>query len=598
MMRHHIGRFFLVILYALMVFGHALKLPGFSDWQGTWDGWDFSIFLYSLIFLVVMFLNPLRIGRIDLTLSLAALFPMFLSLGSFWTFIGLWIALLFRLYQRGVSVHRWVYLQNVYGWAYLAAVLSYGWTGGAIRPEPVGLLDVGRGLLFAIVFYGTNVLLVTVYNQWMHQNKIRLTPAYGWIIGSAVISVVYGELSYWLMMNLSLAWSIALAVPLIVLIYLTRYYYELYVLVRTIERVHTLSKRLFATRRLSDALTHLREALHAFVEHDRMMVCLRDDPWKCYGDRIHLDVSTADVSTALEEIPAAQVNILQSITAHDPEGRLVFGDGPSHQPALPYLFDQVQAALVLPLHDVQASETVGALGWVTLCRVTRHPFTETEEHLGRIMTAYAEPAIRRVIAYERDERSSTVDALTGIPLYRAVEDVLEAMLHTASLKHEPLSVIMLDLDHFKVINDTFGHEAGNEVLKETVRRIQNHIREDDMFCRYGGEEFLLVLPRTTSAEALQLAERIRMVLEREACPYHPRASRTTLEQSALEQSATMFIRVTASFGIATFPEDGEHLHTLIGQADRAMYVGAKRRGRNRVALSSDGLSSFVHETPS
>lgn len=588
MMRHHIGRFLLLLLYALMIFGHTWMLPGFSSWQGSWDALDYAIFLYSLIFLIVMFLNPLRIGRIDLTLSLAALLPMYLFLGSFWTFIGLWIALLFRLYQRGVNIHRWVYLQNVYGWAYLAAVVSYGMTGGTIRPEHIGLLDVERVLLFAFVFYGTNVVWVTTYNRLIHQKPIRLTPVYGWIAGSAVISVVYGEFSYWLTANLSLAWSIALAFPLIVLIYLTRYYYELYYLVRTIECVHIFSKRLFATKRLSDALTHLKDALHAFVEHDRMMVCLRDDPWKCYGDRIQ-----SDASTALEEVPVSQIAILQSITARYPEGRLVFGDGPSDLPTPPHPFDQVQAALVLPLHDVQAPETVGGLGWVTLCRVTRHPFTETEEHLSRIMTAYAEPAIRRVIAYEQDERSSTFDALTGIPLYRAVQDVLEDMLHTASLKHEPLSVIMLDLDHFKVINDTFGHEAGNEVLKETVRRIQNHIRQDDMFCRYGGEEFLLVLPRTTSAEALQLAERIRMVLEREAYPYHPSASRTTLEQDT-----TIFIRVTASFGIATFPDDASHLNTLISQADRAMYVGAKRRGRNRVALSSDCKSSTSYETPS
>lgn len=578
--RHYVGYILLALLYGVIFFGHTVMIPGFTDWNVHPGRFDYPLFLYYLIFLVVMFLNPLRLGRIDLTLSLAALIPMFLSFGTFWTFLGLWIALFFRLYQRGVSLHRWVYLQNIYGWAYVAAVLSYVWAGGTIQPDHVGVFDLLRGFLFAFVFYSTNVLLVIFYSRLIYHQPIRLTPLYGWIAGSALISVAYGELSYWITDNLSLTWGIALALPLIVIIYLTRYYYELYYLVHNIKRVHELSKRLFEARRLTDVLHYLNDALRSIIEYDRMMVCLKADSFQCYGDQ-----DKADNPDHLTELPAAQANLLREITETYPSGRFIFDDGAVHHAPLPAPFAEVKAALVLPLQDVSEPEAVVELGWISLCRVTRHPFSETEEQLGRMMAVYAVPAIQRAMVYERDERSSLCDALTGIPLYRAVYESLEGMLQKAAEHNEPLSVIMLDLDYFKKVNDTFGHEAGNEVLKETVRRIKHHIRANDLFCRYGGEEFLLVLPQTTAEEALRLAERIRSVLEHEACRYHPYAAARDGGDEG-----TIFIRVTASLGIATFPEDGEDLNALIGQADRAMYVGAKRRGRNRVALASGFLS--------
>jgi diguanylate cyclase (GGDEF)-like protein len=123
---------------------------------------------------------------------------------------------------------------------------------------------------------------------------------------------------------------------------------------------------------------------------------------------------------------------------------------------------------------------------------------------------------------------------------------------------------MLDIDHFKQVNDQHGHARGDAVLRELAHRVQEQIREVDTFARYGGEEFVVVLPETTVEGATQLAERICVAVRRE--PFHAEG----------EESLT----VTVSVGGAAFPAHGSSAATLMRAADRALYV-AKNDGRDR-----------------
>jgi two-component system, cell cycle response regulator len=128
----------------------------------------------------------------------------------------------------------------------------------------------------------------------------------------------------------------------------------------------------------------------------------------------------------------------------------------------------------------------------------------------------------------------------------------------------PLAVLMLDLDHFKRVNDTYGHARGDSVLRELAHRVQEQIREVDTFARYGGEEFVVVLPETTVDGAAQLAERICHAVRRD--PF----------QSDGEEP----LNVTLSVGGAAFPQHGSSAATLMRAADKALYV-AKADGRDR-----------------
>jgi diguanylate cyclase (GGDEF)-like protein len=157
------------------------------------------------------------------------------------------------------------------------------------------------------------------------------------------------------------------------------------------------------------------------------------------------------------------------------------------------------------------------------------------------------------------------DELTGVKNRRRFLEDFELYAALAVRQRMPLSLVVLDVDHFKQYNDTFGHPAGDQVLRTVAATLSQNVREHDVVARYGGEEFVVVLPATDAHPALELAERLRLALE--------------------QQSGTPR-QVTASFGVATLDRGGGNVASLIEEADRALYR-AKGSGRNRVCHFRD-----------
>lgn len=169
------------------------------------------------------------------------------------------------------------------------------------------------------------------------------------------------------------------------------------------------------------------------------------------------------------------------------------------------------------------------------------------------------------------ERRAASDALTGLPNRRAADEAIKRMIAQAGRGVAPLSAVLLDLDHFKQVNDLHGHDRGDKVLATIGQLLASTLRASDFAARYGGEEFLLLLPDTDSGGAFEVAEKLRR----------------TIERAEVRQVGTL----TASFGIATLPDDAVEPEQLLRKADRALYA-AKARGRNRVevAVATPGLS--------
>jgi two-component system cell cycle response regulator len=158
------------------------------------------------------------------------------------------------------------------------------------------------------------------------------------------------------------------------------------------------------------------------------------------------------------------------------------------------------------------------------------------------------------------------DALTGLFNRRYMESHLATLVEQARARGKPLTVLVLDIDYFKSINDTHGHDAGDDVLREFALRIRKSIRGIDLACRYGGEEFVIVMPETDMAVATMVAERLRR--------------RIATEPFAI-QKGSRTIEVTISIGIAALGEHDEEAADVLKRADQALYR-AKRDGRNRV----------------
>ena len=165
---------------------------------------------------------------------------------------------------------------------------------------------------------------------------------------------------------------------------------------------------------------------------------------------------------------------------------------------------------------------------------------------------------------------ATHDPLTGLWNHAAIFDILRRELERAQRQRTSLGIVMADLDHFKQINDTYGHPAGDAVLREATRRMQSAVRTYDSIGRYGGEEFLIVVPGADEARALQQAERLR----------------ASISKAPVEVDPSRTIPLTISLGVtATAEPEVSNLDSLLRAADLALYE-AKRKGRNRVEMAS------------
>jgi diguanylate cyclase (GGDEF)-like protein len=217
------------------------------------------------------------------------------------------------------------------------------------------------------------------------------------------------------------------------------------------------------------------------------------------------------------------------------------------------------AAEVICTPSLVGGEVIGSV----LVRNDRKLETVERERISDSVSQ-ASPVLANLRNLAIAENRAATDALTGLPNSRSCRDNLKRMVAHAGRTVSPLSAVMFDLDHFKQVNDRFGHGAGDDVLAGVGEVLNSTLRGSDFGGRYGGEEFLLLLPGTDQAGALEVSEKLRVAIE-------------ALDFQQPE------LRVSASFGIATYPLDALDADALVRMADRALYA-AKAKGRNRIEL--------------
>jgi diguanylate cyclase (GGDEF)-like protein len=199
--------------------------------------------------------------------------------------------------------------------------------------------------------------------------------------------------------------------------------------------------------------------------------------------------------------------------------------------------------------------------------------------LGRAFSEQVSLGLSSFELRETLRRQSIVDGLTGLYNRRYLDDALRREVFQAQRRQKALSVVMVDADHFKRINDIFGHDAGDVVLRAIGRELKAAVRGGDLACRFGGEEFALVLTDCGKPQALETGRRVGELIR----GLH------------LVHGVTTLPALTISAGVATYPEDGEDAERLIAAADRALYT-AKRGGRDRVEAAR-GVEADPIELP-
>jgi diguanylate cyclase (GGDEF)-like protein len=292
----------------------------------------------------------------------------------------------------------------------------------------------------------------------------------------------------------------------------------------------------------------------------------------------HLERSIANsrVTVLNRNNSADRLEAVTTVSAHDPLAASLQGAKP--RSCLAVRFGRLHRGGDSDRAPLLGCEVCGTLPDAVTCQpllvsgevigsvLVNHPKPPPEDVWQRIRESVtqAAPVLANLRNLAIAEIRAATDALTGLPNNRAVRDTIKRMVAQASRTVSPLSAALLDLDHFKRINDTYGHGRGDEVLAEVAAVLGSSVRESDFVGRYGGEEFLILLPDTDKQQTQVVAEKVRAAV-------------------AAIAPSTIDWPVTASLGVATLPHDAGDADTLIRAADRALYV-AKGNGRNRVEL--------------
>ncbi len=255
-------------------------------------------------------------------------------------------------------------------------------------------------------------------------------------------------------------------------------------------------------------------------------------------------------------VTAAQ---LEGKTSLDPAWRSVHEDGTpfpgdGHPAMVTLTTGKPQNGIIMGVHKTDSSLT-----WIS---INSQPIFSRDESVPHAVVTTFSDITERKIWEEEIKKISVTDHLTQI--YNRVQGnrSLETEIERASRYNEKLSLIMFDIDHFKSVNDTYGHDAGDQVLVTVSREVDEQLRPTDEFIRWGGEEFLVILPHTEKEQALQLAERIRKHIEALRFPSLP--------------------GITCSFGVSAYARE-DTVDTFTKRVDEALYQ-AKREGRNRSIL--------------
>lgn len=223
---------------------------------------------------------------------------------------------------------------------------------------------------------------------------------------------------------------------------------------------------------------------------------------------------------------------------------------------------EIETGMCMPL--VGKGEKL--IGLITLHnkKKSRH-FLDEEKRLFSTFATYSAQAIENTMLYKSTEHLSITDGLTGLYNHRHFQEQLEVEVKRGQRYDLNLSLIMIDLDHFKEFNDSYGHLEGDTLLRKIAQILKSSLRETDFVARYGGEEFAVILPETNKEGASIATERVRRAIS---------------EQTFGEVGAKM----TVSLGVASYPDDACLRADLIKKADEALYR-AKREGRNRTCLA-------------
>ena len=329
---------------------------------------------------------------------------------------------------------------------------------------------------------------------------------------------------------------------------------------------HDVAKALTSSLDLDSILQTIMEKMAAYFRPDTWSLLMVDEQ----KNELYFAIA---VGTASEALKSVRLKIGEGIAGHVAKygEKLIVPDVRSDK-RFAKRIDKVTQWETQSIICVPLKSKLRVLGVIQLVNVDMNHFTEAESFFLQSLCDYAAIAIENARSVERIQELTITDDCTGLYNARHLYKTLESEVYRSSRFGYEFSVLFIDLDHFKQVNDTHGHLIGSKLLAEIGYLIKAQLRLIDFAFRYGGDEFVVLLPQTSKDSALVVARRLR----------------DSLRNSVFCKEEGLNLNVRASMGLATYPHDAKSPHDIIRQADEMMYM-VKNSTRDNIGIAQRGL---------
>lgn len=528
---------------------------------------DWGILILMILLAIATTAIPFHIGNTTIFLAQWVTVAAFLAYGAGIEMILVQLSIIpmiFRvLFLQDLSYRlifsSWMFIMVSFLSASAAHFVGYS----------IGSLDnleiITGASVFMVVSLTSNHIILYTRDRILGLNEKFFSRDALWDYGAGLITLPFAVSLYVLQSTMGWLAFPLLGIPFLLITYVMRMY-------NTAERANiALAKASAFGHELADRLS-VDQIVNMFLDHMRNLLP---------ADNIYIIDNLKGnyvVMRALEEgqevrIDASSETIKNSFIHHyfTYSEKQCFSKASEWRAEAPdFLKKDMNSLLIVPVHRNKKTE-----GLIILTARKKYAFEKFQLDIVHLLATYFAVSLEKAKYVSAAVEKSETCELTGLHNYRYLNKTLE--VEQNRLKSNPhliLSVLMLDIDHFKQINDRYGHHAGNIVLKDFAKMIQKSLPEDAVVARYGGEEFVILLPQYSKQEATKLGERIRQSVE-----IHPFLIDSDLSKNRQDE----IIYITVSIGVSSAPEDTDETMSLLRNADRALYIGAKQAGRNKVA---------------
>ena len=566
--------FIIIILWLIVVpLGFFLARNFYNSNEVNWV--NLSILF---VLLVITMMVPLKLNNMSVSLERWITFTVFFQYGAFAELLFTQIAMFLLLFTRKSDlppIYRFLVNSLIFTPVSLLSATIFHYAGGMIGS--LNFISIFfLGLLYAISYSVLNGVIMQVYLAF-ETGTFSIREKYiAWDFVSTMFLLPFSIALYFLSDHFGNNAVLLIGVPFILVLFIAKKYNQ------SDNLKDKLSSASIIGHELADQLVY-EDVIRTFISRLKQIVP--------YESAYIIDLKAGKQLITL----MGSENGLISKNIYELEFKPEKLSDDGLEMNNPKIYSTKKEAMMLKhfkfSKDVESVMTapikrqLKTEGFLILTSKKKNMFQALEMKIIDVLTGYFAISLVKARYYEKTIEQSERCGLTKLHNYRYLEEKLdEEIIRFHIGESSTLSLILLDIDHFKSINDTYGHQCGNDLLIALANLLKSYVTEGVTLARFGGEEFVFALPNFNKNEAIELAERIRNEVELSVFRIIPDLS---------EKREPIDVQMTVSLGVASVPEDSGDAKELLRNADRALYIGGKQAGRNKVGVYGREFNEMI-----